>query len=95
MQCSKTRRVFCVPQMKRYKFDLQKAVNTPVNAIAPTSGQHLRDKLQRICTLLSGQATDVGNKKVSSRDHPSGTLFCKNLFAAKIVVSTRMDTMDS
>ena len=61
-------------------------MNTPVNAIAPTSGAHLRDKLQRICALLGGQLVDVGNKKVTARDHPAGLSFCKNLFGKKIVV---------
>ena len=62
-----------------------------MNAIAPTSGEHLRDKLQRICKLLSGQTVEVpGNKTVSAQTHPAGVLFCKDLFAKKIVVSKRL-----
>ena len=80
---------FSTTQLKKYKFDLQKGVNTPVNAIAPTSGAHLRDKLQKICAVLSGQQVDVGNKRVAARDHPAGITFCKNLFAMKIVVSNK------
>ena len=73
-------------QVKKYKFELQKAVNTPINAISAISGSHLRDKLQRVCALLSGQQVEVGGRKVSASDHPGGVAFCKDLFAKKIVV---------
>ena len=73
-------------QLKKYKFDLQKAVNTPINAISAVSGLHLKDKLQRVCGLLSGQHVEVGGHRVTAGDHPGGVAFCKDLFAKKIVV---------
>lgn len=79
--------VCVVLQVKKYKFDLQKAINMPVNAISSISGSHLRDKLQRVCALLSGQQVEVaGGRRVSAKDHPGGVAFCKDLFAKKIVV---------
>ena len=73
------------PQYKKYRFTLQKAVNTPINAISPNSGAHLRDKLQKICKLLSGQEVEVGGQKISASQHPAGVTFCKHLFAKRIV----------
>ena len=78
-------------QMKKYKFELQKAVNTPVNAISRVSGSHLRDKLQRLVSLLSRQQVDIGaNKRVSIATHPAAYDFCKDLLTKKIVVSVRL-----
>ena len=63
-------------------------MNIPVNAIAPTSGSHLRDKLQRLLKLMEGQTVDIGSRStISAGCHPSGLLFCKELLAKKIVVS--------
>ena len=77
---------YFIPQNKKLKFELQKAVNIPVNAIARTSGSHLRDKLQKLCSLLGGQPVEVGGKKVSTMLHPSAHSFVKDLLAKKIVV---------
>ncbi|XP_060071931.1 mRNA export factor GLE1-like [Ylistrum balloti] len=73
------------PESKKLKFDLQKAVNTPINAISPISGEHLREKLKRLLDLLSGQSVEVGSKRVNVGDHPQGLTFCKYL-AAKMIV---------
>lgn len=73
------------PEFKKLKFDLQKAINMPINAISPISGEHLREKLKRLLDLMSGQSVEVGNKRVSVRDHPQALNFCKHL-AAKMVV---------
>ncbi len=75
-------------QLKKYKYELQKAVNIPVNTIAPKSGSHLREKLQHLRSLLSGQQVDVDGKRVSAAD-PASIAFVKDLFAKKIVVSHR------
>lgn len=58
-------------QLKKLKFDLQKAVNIPVNAISAVSGAHMRDKLQRLLVLLSGQQLEIANKRVSVNEHPA------------------------
>ncbi|XP_062587999.1 mRNA export factor GLE1-like [Saccostrea cucullata] len=72
-------------QLKKMKFDLQKAVNIPINAISAVSGAHLRDKLQRLLVLLSGQQVEISNKRVSVRDHPAALPFCKYLIAKMVV----------
>jgi hypothetical protein len=72
-------------QFKKERFDLQKAVNTPVNGISPSTCDQVLDKL---CRVLAGQAVDIGgNRKVSARDLEVGVPFCKQLLAKKIVVS--------
>lgn len=74
-------------QLKKLKFDLQKAVNIPVNAISAVSGAHLRDKLQRLLVLLSGQQVEITNKRFSVNEHPAALTFCKHLIAKMVVVS--------
>ncbi|KAL4223047.1 Nuclear pore complex nucleoporin component [Mactra antiquata] len=73
------------PQLKKYKFDLQKAVNTPINAISTVSGDHLRDKLKRLLLLLSGQQVEVTGRTVSIKQHPQGGDFSKYLIAKMMV----------
>ena len=75
------------PQAKKYRFDLQKAISTPINAISGQSGQHLRDKIHRLHAVLSGQRVQVTGRQVSVNDHPQGKVYCYNLLAQKIVVS--------
>ncbi|CAI7995894.1 Nucleoporin GLE1, partial [Geodia barretti] len=72
-------------QSKRYKFDLQKAVCTPINAISGQSGEHLVEKIRRINAVLSGKRVQVTGRQVSASDHPQGRAFCFNLLAQKIV----------
>ena len=56
---------------KQYKFDLHKAVTTPINAISDQSPSHLLDKIQRLTKLLSGQSIQVGGKQISISKHPA------------------------
>ncbi|KAH9515160.1 Nuclear pore complex nucleoporin component [Bulinus truncatus] len=72
-------------QMKKYRFDLQRAVNTPINAISGISGEHLLDKLKKLHLLLSGQKVEVSGKYVCVRDAPEAQLFCQNLIAKMLV----------
>lgn len=72
--------------LKKYRFDCQKAVNIPVNAISPVSASHLRDKLQKLTLLLSGQPVVIGDGiRISAAQHPAGVPFCKDLLAKKFV----------
>ncbi|XP_015597415.1 nucleoporin GLE1 isoform X2 [Cephus cinctus] len=64
---------------KEFRFECQKAINIPVNAISGVSGEHLRDKYERLQQLLSGKFP--GN--VTS--HPQGIAYCKDVLAKKIV----------
>ena len=74
-------------QVKKYRFDLQKAISTPINAISGQSGEHLLDKIRRLRAVLSGQRVQVTGRQVSASDHPQGGAYCFNLLAQKIVVS--------
>ena len=75
------------PQNKKYRFDLQKAVSTPVNAISSQSGEHLHNIIMRLKRLLSGQPVEVTGRTLSTNLHPAAKLYCSNLLAKKIVVS--------
>lgn len=77
--------LFTNPQLKKIKFDIQKAVNTPINNISPVSGEHLRDKLQRLQSLLAGQTVELTGKRFSLSGCPQAMPFCKNLIAKMIV----------
>ena len=57
--------------LKQYKFDLHKAVTTPINAISDQSPRHLLDKIERLAQLLSGQAVQMGGKQISIIKHPA------------------------
>ncbi|XP_076472943.1 uncharacterized protein LOC143302244 [Babylonia areolata] len=72
-------------QMKKTRFDLQRAVNTPVNAISPVSSGHLQNKLLHLRSLLKGEMVEVLGKQVSAQATPHGIAFCKNLVAKMIV----------
>ena len=62
------------------KFAIQKRVNIPVNAIAATSSEHMKDKLVKLRQLLSGDLNVQGINDVQiARD------YAKNLLAAKFV----------
>lgn len=72
-------------QMKQYRFDLQRAVNTPINAISGVDSHHLRDKLHRLLALLRGQEVKVSNRSVRADRTPEALLFCQNLIAKMLV----------
>ncbi|KAK3930721.1 Nucleoporin GLE1 [Frankliniella fusca] len=73
-------------RLKKFRFDCQKAVNIPVNAISPVNASHLRDKFQKLSLLLSGQPVSIADGvRVSASQHPAGIPFCKDLLAKKFV----------
>jgi nucleoporin GLE1 len=75
------------PTVKKYRFDLQKAVNTTINSISASSGESLIDKISKLRALIGGQSLDVMGKSVSVSQHPEARLYCCNLLAQKLVVS--------
>lgn len=77
-------------QLKKMKFDIQKAVNNTINNISPVSGDHLRDKLQRLQNLLSGKTVDLSGRSFSISGCPRALPFCKYLIAKMIVVCIYM-----
>lgn len=74
------------PNLKKFKFACQKAVNIPLNAISAVSSQHLQDKYQRLANLLMGKNVEAGGTVVCAAQHPQGIAFCTNLLAKKFVL---------
>ena len=64
------------PKQTKYKFDLQKAVNIPINALSAHSPSHLNDKIRRLVLLLSGSDVEVGGRRVNCKAHPSAMVIC-------------------
>ncbi|XP_065830771.1 mRNA export factor GLE1-like [Oscarella lobularis] len=73
-------------QSKKKKFDLQKAVSVPVNAISSQSAAHLRDKVSRLSDLLNGKTVEVSGAKINVGVHKDGSLFCLDYLAKKLVL---------
>jgi nucleoporin GLE1 len=71
--------------LKALRFELQKAVLHPLNEISDLSGQHLQDKLDRLASLLRGNAVNVGSRVVRATEHPGGLEYCTNLLARRMV----------
>lgn len=66
--------------MKKFRFECQKGINIPVNAISGLSREHLVDKYEKLYRLLDGKPPVQANK------HPEGIAFCKLTLAKKFVV---------
>lgn len=64
--------------LKQLKFDLQRAVATPINSISEES---ILDKIQRLTKFLSGGSVQVGRKQISIAVHPAAQVGLLNLFA--------------
>lgn len=71
--------------LKKFRFDCQKAVNTPVNALSSLSGAHIRDKFDKLSKLLRGERVQVLDIYVAATQHPQGLAYCTALLAKKIV----------
>ena len=70
---------------RSFQFQLQKAVNTPLNAVSASTSAHLRDKLEKLRALLAGEVVSVGEGQVRASDHPRGVMYCTELVAKKLV----------
>ncbi|KAJ8723760.1 hypothetical protein PYW07_007740 [Mythimna separata] len=70
---------------KKFRFDCQKAVNTPVNALSSVSASHMRDKYDKLSKLLKGERVQVLDIYVTATQHPQGLFYCTALLAKKIV----------
>uniref|UniRef100_A0A182PKA1 mRNA export factor GLE1 n=1 Tax=Anopheles epiroticus TaxID=199890 RepID=A0A182PKA1_9DIPT len=73
------------PNMKAYRFNCQKAINVPVNAISAVNREHFIDKYNKLAALLSGQNVKAGEGMVSINGHPLGRTYCTMLLAKKFV----------
>jgi len=69
---------------KQFKFDLQRAVNTPLNSLSGVSSAHLQDKVDKLVQLLSGAQVTVGERAVSVTQHQHARSFCLGLAAKKL-----------
>lgn len=70
---------------KKFRFDCQKAVNTPINALSSVSGLHIKDKFEKLSKLLRGEKVQVLDIYVTASQHPQGLYYCTALLAKKIV----------
>lgn len=89
---------------KMYKFDLQKAINFPLNSLLDdkTNVENIRnfnEKIRTLVRLLDGQTCSITSSlQVNPSKHPSAINFCLVYLARKIVekaeesVSSRPDT---
>lgn len=68
---------------KKFRFECQKAINIPVNAISGVSEQHLKDKYNRLQSFLTGKSSP------NVMQHPQGMTYCKDHLAKKLVVRIR------
>lgn len=68
--------------LKQLKFDLTKAVSTPVNSI---SDQSILDKIQHLTKFLSGGSVQAGSKQISMGLHKAAPAYCKEQLAKKLV----------
>ncbi|XP_055692848.1 mRNA export factor Gle1-like [Lutzomyia longipalpis] len=77
--------------LKKFRFNCQKAINIPVNAISGVSAAHLKDKYDKLACLLSGNTAPCGDEQINAGAHPLGKKFCMVLLAKKFV--NQGDTM--
>lgn len=71
---------------KKYRFDCQRAINIPVNAISGVNSEHLVDKYNKLFNLLSLNVVKIGDTNFTAGAHPLGKQFCTNLLAKNFVV---------
>lgn len=71
---------------KKFRFNCQKSLNTPVNSIAAVSAMHLQDKFEKISHLLAGNHVSIGDFHFNASEHPLGIKYCTFLLAKKFIV---------
>lgn len=72
-------------EFQKYKFNCQKAINSPINVIANTSSpQFMNEQFQRLDSLLCGKPVVVDNQNFYADEHPAGRLYCCFLMAKKL-----------
>ncbi len=86
--------------LKVYKFDLQKAINFPLNSLLDdkTNEENVRnfnEKIRTLCRLLAGQTCSITSTLVvNPTKHPSAIHFCL-IYLAKKVVEKAEETVSS
>lgn len=66
--------------LKTFRFNCQKAINIPVNTISGISEGHLRDKYDKLHSLL------MGKSDFSAGNYSDAVKFCKDHLAKKLIV---------
>lgn len=70
---------------QKYKFNCQKAINSPINLISNTSSpQFMNEQFTQLDNLLCGKPVFVNNQNFSADEHPTGRLYCCFLMAKKL-----------
>ncbi|XP_072018394.1 uncharacterized protein [Amphiura filiformis] len=73
-------------EVKNFRTDIMKAVNTPINVISVQSARQLLDQLQRLSKLLAGERVEIsGGRQVSIAALPSAKAYCLEALARKLV----------
>lgn len=67
---------------KKFRFNCQKAINTPLNAISAVASAHLVDKYNKLAGLLAGANLP---DQVNASSHPLGIQYCHLLMAKQFV----------
>lgn len=70
---------------KYLRQELTKAINTPVNTISSVSSWHMKDKFDKLDSLLKCKTVKTGNSTVSANSHKDALIFCKDTLAKKII----------
>jgi len=84
--------------LKNLRQELTKSINTPVNSISSVSSWHMKDKFEKLDSLLKCKSVKTGNSIVSAMSHKDALTFCKDTLAKKVinigeqVVSAKMET---
>lgn len=72
-------------EFQKYKFNCQKAINSPINVISNTSSpQFMMEQFTQLDSLLCGKPVFVNNQNFSADEHPTGRLYCCFLMAKKL-----------
>lgn len=70
---------------KQLRQELTKSINTPVNSISSVSSWHMKDKFEKLDSLLKCKTVKTGNSTVSANCHKDALLFCKDTLAKKFI----------
>lgn len=71
--------------LKSLRQELKKSINTPVNTVSSVSSWHMKDKFEKLNSLLRCKTVKTGNSVVSANSHKDALIFCKDTLAQKCI----------
>ncbi|GFR19635.1 nucleoporin GLE1 [Trichonephila clavata] len=71
------------PRNKKYRFELQKAINVPINSLSSNSGSQIKAKINRLLNILSGKIPEL--KRSDMNNDSAAYSFCLYLMAKQFV----------